>query len=69
MALRYSDGQGNPVDVLKEISVDKTQFLPTGNLNYSKLSYCESMGSSGTSISFSGKFIIDADEPNAEQLA
>lgn len=69
MALRYSDGQGNPVDVLEEISVSKTAFMPIGDLNYSKLSYCESMGSSGTSISFSGKFIIDVNEPNAEQLA
>lgn len=68
MALRYSDG-GDPVDVLEEISVGTTQFLPTGDLNYSKLSYCESMGSSGTSTSLNGLFIIDAADPNAEQLA
>lgn len=69
MALRYSDGRGDPVNVLEEISVGKAAFLPTGDLNYSKLHYCEVMGSGSGSVSLSGKFVIDVHEDDAEQLA
>ena len=69
MALRYSDGQGNPIDVLEEIAVDKTAFLPIGDLNYSKLSYCDAMGEGSGSVSLSGRFIIDIHDDDAEQLA
>ena len=68
MALRYSDG-GDLVNVLEEISVGTTPFLPTGDLNYSKLSYCEVMGEGSGSVSLSGKFVIDIYEDGAEQLA
>ena len=69
MALRYSDGRGDPVDVLEEISVSKAAFLPTGDLNYSKLSYCDAMGEGSGTVSLSGRFIIDIHEDGADQLA
>lgn len=69
MALRYSDGRGDPVSVLEEISVGTAAFYPIGDLNYSKLSYCDAMGSGNGTASLSGRFIIDIHEPDAERLA
>lgn len=69
MALRYSDGRGDPVNVLGEISVGTTAFLPTGDLSYSKIHYCDAMGSGSGTASLSGRFVIDVHEDDAEQLA
>ena len=70
MALRYSDGQGDPVTVLEAISVDTAEIAALSGLSYSKLSYCERMGiNNDGSVSFIGRFIIAATEPDADELA